>query len=73
MRRETYGLKNSRSRVRWLVDLPQQRLGLVAALGCLDAPQMDAGAVALGGLDRGDQILVAAEQGRVADGAVPGQ
>ncbi|BFO15085.1 hypothetical protein SHKM778_14730 [Streptomyces sp. KM77-8] len=55
------------------VDLPEQRLRLVAALGRLDAPEVDPGTVSLGRLDRRDQVLVAAEQGRVADGAVPGQ
>ncbi|CAM5665232.1 hypothetical protein SGRIM128S_07356 [Streptomyces griseomycini] len=55
------------------VDLPEQRLGLVAALGRLDAPEVDPGAVPLRRLDRRDEVLVAAEQGGVADGAVPGQ
>src|SRR5690606_27871670 len=55
------------------VDLPEQRLGLVAALGRLDAPEVDPGPVPLGGLDGGHQVLVAAEQGGVADRAVPGQ
>lgn len=55
------------------VHLPEQRLGLVAALPGLDAPKVDPGAVPLCGLHGGDQVLVATDQRGVADGAVPGE
>ncbi len=55
------------------VRLPYQPLGLVGAVGRLDAPQVHAHPEGLGRLDRGHHVLIAGDQDRVGDRPVPGQ
>ncbi len=55
------------------VRLPDQVLGLIGAVRRLDAPQVHPDAERLGGLDRGDHVLIAGDQDGVGDRAVSRQ